>query len=355
MHTEKQKNFLVHVLYYVVLFVLLYYFFRYVIYAIMPFLIGFFIAFLLRPLIRRCARGNHEKAWSCFIIIVFYTLLLTLFTVVSVKGFFYIKEWLIQLPSLYQQYVEPYLSLSLDGVESVWEQVDSTTAQLMQSILQSIQNSLSSLISNFSSSILLMITNFASTLPSILITFSFSIIASFFINSDYPNIMAFFTRQMSERTKVIFFATKSYLSETMGQLMIAYGKLMLLTFIELVIGLSILGVEHVGSIALFITLFDIVPILGTGGIMLPWALLCYVNQQTKLAIGLLIVYLIIMMVRNILEPRIIGKQIGLHPLLMLLCMYTGAKLFGFLGIFLLPFLILIVQNLNKSGLLHIYR
>lgn len=355
MHTEKQKNFIVHVLYYVILAILLYYFFRYVIYTIMPFLIGFLIAFMLHPIIRRLAKRGHEKLWSILIIILFYTFILGLFTILSVKGFFYIKEWLIQLPSFYQQYVEPYLQSSADQVELVWKNVDIDTAQIMQSVLQSIQTSLSSLISTCSNSVLAMITNTATAIPNILVSFSFSIIASFFINADYQNIVTFFTRQLSEHSKDILFTTKQYLSETMGQLAIAYGKLMLLTFVELLIGLQLLGVEHIVTISLCITIFDIVPVLGTGGIMLPWALICFLNQQTKLAVGLCIVYLIIMIIRNIIEPRVIGKQIGLHPLVMLLCMYTGAKLFGFLGILVLPILILILQNLNKAGLLHIYR
>lgn len=74
----------------------------------------------------------------------------------------------------------------------------------------------------------------------------------------------------------------------------------------------------------------------------------------KTCVGLLILYLVITVIRNIIEPKIVGKQIGLHPLLMLLCMYLGAKLFGFLGIFILPILILILQNLNDNGILHLY-
>lgn len=74
----------------------------------------------------------------------------------------------------------------------------------------------------------------------------------------------------------------------------------------------------------------------------------------KTGVGLLILYLVITVIRNIIEPKIVGKQIGLHPLLMLMCMYLGARLFGFLGIFILPILILIVQNLNDTGIIHIY-
>lgn len=130
---------------------------------------------------------------------------------------------------------------------------------------------------------------------------------------------------------------------------------MLLTFLELTIGLYVLGIENALVIAFLIAIFDVLPVLGTGGIMIPWILICFLNNQIKTCVGLLILYLVITVIRNIIEPKIVGKQIGLHPLLMLLCMYLGAKLFGFLGIFILPILILILQNLNDNGILTIYK
>ena len=130
---------------------------------------------------------------------------------------------------------------------------------------------------------------------------------------------------------------------------------MTLTFIDISVGLTILGVDNALAIALVIAVFDVLPVLGTGGIMIPWFLFCFMNAQPKLGVGLLILYLIITIIRNIIEPKVVGKQIGLHPLLMLLCMYLGVKLFGFLGLFIMPFLILILQNLNDTGLIKLYR
>ncbi|MEG1732587.1 MAG: AI-2E family transporter, partial [Longicatena sp.] len=71
-------------------------------------------------------------------------------------------------------------------------------------------------------------------------------------------------------------------------------------------------------------------------------------SQLKRCIGLCILYLVITIIRNIAEPRIVGKQIGLHPLIMLACMYVGAKLFGFLGIFMLPICLLVAQHLYQK-------
>lgn len=162
-------------------------------------------------------------------------------------------------------------------------------------------------------------------------------------------------RQLSDKSKHLLLSIKSYITGSASSMLIAYMKLMLLTFIELTIGLSLLKIDNAIIIAFLIALFDLLPVFGTGGIMIPWIIYVFFVKQTKLAVGLLIVYLIITLIRNVVEPKIVGKQLGMHPLLMLLCMYLGARLFGFLGIFLMPMLLIIVINLNDNGLIHLYK
>ena len=129
---------------------------------------------------------------------------------------------------------------------------------------------------------------------------------------------------------------------------------MLLTFFELTIGLHILGIENALVIAFLIAIFDVLPVLGTGGIMLPWILISFLNNQVKTGVGLLILYLVITVIRNIIEPKIVGKQIGLHPLLMLMCMYLGARLFGFLGMLHTSDSHIDCTEFNDTGIIHIY-
>ena len=211
------------------------------------------------------------------------------------------------------------------------------------------------MISSISKGAVSVISDFATRIPNMVISFFFAIISSFFISADYTHITSFIARQLPPKQRNIMFAIRHYISDTIMSFIIAYGKLMSLTFIELSIGLHFIGVENALVIAFIIAVFDVLPVLGTGGIMIPWILFSFINSQPKLAIGLLIIYLVVTIIRNIVEPKIVGKQIGLHPLLMLLCMYLGVKLFGFLGLFIMPFLILIIQNLNQEGLIRLYR
>ncbi|MEG0527140.1 MAG: sporulation integral membrane protein YtvI [Longicatena sp.] len=347
MDTEKQRSFIIHFLYYSLLILTIFVFFRYIIYAIMPFLIGFIIAFLLRPLIVKLSKHGHERFFSLVVILLFYMILALTLSWLLMKGFFYIRQWMTTLPQLYEQYMEPYLHTSLVSTQNTWKNIDGNTAQIFTAIAQSLQNSLSSFIMNISKSILNSLTSIMTSIPKIAVSFFFAILSSFFFNSDYTNMLKFLKRILPIKVQSTLLETQQFLRTTCWQLSIAYCKLMAITFVQLCVGLYVLGVDHILWIAIGTTLFDIVPILGTGGIMIPWSIIMYLNNQPKLALGLIILQLIIALTRNILEPKIIGKQLGLHPLIMLICMYLGIKLFGVLGLITLPLLVLILTNKNR--------
>ena len=177
MNTEKQRAFIIHFVYFCLILALLYLFLRYVMYAIMPFLIGFLIAFMLRPLIKRLTAlsGGHEKLWSSIVILVFYATIGAFVTLLFMKGFAFLKDFVEDIPRLYQQNLEPFLNDTLGNVESVWKEVDITGAQAIQSFLDGLQSSLYSIISSLSKHPVPLFTGFASSLPNLLIAFFFAI------------------------------------------------------------------------------------------------------------------------------------------------------------------------------------
>ncbi len=109
-----------------------------------------------------------------------------------------------------------------------------------------------------------------------------------------------------------------------------------LTFLQMFIGLAVLGVPYAFILALLIAAVDFLPLLGTGIILIPWAVICFLLGQVKLGVGLLILYGVSSVVRQVLEPKLIGDGLGLHPLLSLISMYAGLRLFGVWGMILAP-------------------
>ena len=115
-----------------------------------------------------------------------------------------------------------------------------------------------------------------------------------------------------------------------------YAILMLMTFLELLAGFLILRVKYALLLSLLIAVVDILPVLGTGTVLIPWGIAGLILKNTALGIGILVLYAVITVIRNFAEPKIIGKQIGINPLFTLLSMFIGIKLLGFAGVIIFP-------------------
>jgi predicted PurR-regulated permease PerM len=127
-----------------------------------------------------------------------------------------------------------------------------------------------------------------------------------------------------------------YLTDTLFVVIRSYALIMLLTFTELSILFSLFGIEHAVVKAGLIAMLDILPILGTGGIMIPWSVISFALGHTAMGIKLMVIYIIVTIIRNYVEPKIVGAQLGLYPIITLVSMFLGLRLFGFWGLFGLP-------------------
>ena len=104
-----------------------------------------------------------------------------------------------------------------------------------------------------------------------------------------------------------------------------------------------------------ISIFDILPVLGTGGIMIPWSIISLITGDIKMGILLAIVYIVVTVIRNIIEPKIVGKQLGLHPLVTLVSMFIGVNIAGIVGLFGAPILLSLLVHLNKKGVVSLFK
>lgn len=136
----------------------------------------------------------------------------------------------------------------------------------------------------------------------------------------------------------------------MGKCAAAYVFIFLMTFAELAAGLLLLRIEGAFAIAFLIAVLDILPVLGTGTVLLPWAVIAFAGGNARMGIGVIGLYLIITVVRNIVEPKLVGKQMGLSPVVMLPCMIVGLHFFGILGLFGVPLLASFLKNSTVTAI-----
>ncbi|MGB4659575.1 MAG: AI-2E family transporter, partial [Mobilitalea sp.] len=178
------------------------------------------------------------------------------------------------------------------------------------------------------------------------------IISSLFFAIDSDKIESYIKMKFPNKINVIVIEAKAFAVNIGPKYVKGYFILMCVTFLELSLGLLLLKVKGSILLAALIAILDILPLIGTGGVVIPWIIISFINGNSSLALGLLVLYLIITIVRNILEPKIVGAQIGLHPLIMLISMFIGAKIFGFSGMIALPVGVVVLKHLYDNGKLH---
>lgn len=357
MRTEKERSFLIHVLYISCILCFFYLFFRYFLYEIFPFFLGFLIAFSLRPFVRHTIRLFHlpQKFVSLLYLTLFYGTIGFVLSIACIQCFHILSSFIARLPFLYESQIAPMLDAFFTWLEHQVIHLSPYISYDMEQLFQNINEALESLALSGSGMLFDMVTRFASSLPSMLVSFFITILSSIFFALDFPRVSSFIMRQIPKERHASFYRIREIITDTILNYFISYGKLMIITFVELAIGLCYLGVEKAVPIAFMIACFDILPVLGTGTILFPWIFLNFFHHRVKLAVGLLILHLIINIIRQIIEPKIVGKQMGIHPLLMLGCMFFGVRLFGFLGFFIAPILVQIFCQLNAEGFLHVYK
>ncbi len=357
MNVEKKREFIISTIYVLIITAIIYVTIKYALGWFLPFVIGFGIAFMLKPLINIITKKLkiNRKIVAGLTVLIFYATVGALFTLLIVKLSIALKDVFTRLPSIYVNSIEPILIELSSNIEDILIKLDPTLMDAIREMISSLMESLGTIISSISSGVVSFISSTVSVVPSFFVIVIFTIISSFFFAMDYINITSFIARQFSNKSSSIIFDVKNYIVGTLFRLAKAYSILITITFVELSIGLSILKIENAVSVALIIACVDILPVLGTGGIVIPWIFIELFKGNVPLAIGLTIIYVFITVVRNILEPKIVGEQIGLHPLIMLICMFIGVKLFGFLGLFVLPIIVIILKNLNDSGKIKIFK
>ena len=173
-------------------------------------------------------------------------------------------------------------------------------------------------------------------LPGVLLFLLVSVISCFYFALEYERVRAFLLRMLPKRVAARLPVWKKRVSEALKRCLRAYFLLFLLTFAQLSLGFALLRVEYPFLIALFGAALDILPVLGVGTLLLPWGLFALLSGATWRGVWLLALYAVMTVVRQIAEPHLVGKSLGLPPLLMLIAFYAGVNLFGFAGIFLGP-------------------
>ena len=331
---------------------LIYLFARFLVGLFLPFLFAFLLAALTRPIVRFLSRKTGWSLRVCAVIgvlfflllfgVLAYLLFLRLFTeaqrlidflvedsanadgrIAGVLRVF--REWSTRVPLLSRL-------LELDFVKDLIGEPSAYFRAQLQRILSELTGKL---------------TGGAATLigrlPGLLFFLTVTLIACFYFALDYEKVWGVLERLLPQGWRAQLPSWKRRLSLAFKRCIKAYFLLFLVTFLELFFGFLLLRVSYPFLLALVISLLDVLPVLGVGTALIPWAIFAFLTGSTGRGVGLLVLYGVMSVIRQIAEPHLVGKSIGLHPIVMLIAFYAGLSLFGVAGLLVGPLLALLCK------------
>ncbi|MBO4445547.1 MAG: AI-2E family transporter [Clostridia bacterium] len=380
---EKRKKFIIDVVYFVILLMFVAVFLKYAFYPLLPIFIALIIALVLqRPMKFLSRKLKVPKALVATVLVLVLMALLFL-------GVYAIGDRLLTEGIDFVKHISEYVS-DYDWIhDQVYGILDSLPGFMQDSLrdnVDELMNNLEILMSNdpeiankeytisissfdfskitekLSSGVSTGVSGLVATakqIPSILIAVIICIILSVFMTIEYDEIIGIIESMMNPESTEKFQAVRRVMKQSVGKLMKAYAVICSMTFIELSVGLFVLramGIYKGGYIviiAIITALLDILPVLGIGTVMWPWMAFCLFSGDTKMLLGLFVIYAIITVVRHIIEPKLVSDTMELPAALTLSIMYIGLKFFGVLGMFAFILILYVVVALNREGVIHL--
>ncbi|MCI6770912.1 MAG: sporulation integral membrane protein YtvI [Oscillospiraceae bacterium] len=379
---EKRRQTIINVIYFGMIIAFAAVMLRYAVGICMPFIIAFvFAAILQKPknfLVRKTPLKKGLASAICVLLAL--VLIALVFSLIGarvfdeIKGFIdylvlqfkdletlvdKVETWFSGVIASLPEFIEKSLAESSERFfTKLRESINGESAELTQQITSGIAGKFNM---SWISTPLNGVISTARQLPNVFVAVIITIVSSCFLTSDFQRVMDFIKLQFPEKRRTDLTRAKAILKDSLGKMGKAYLIIMLITFVEMSVGLTVLrliGVFESNYIVLIgaaTAIIDIVPLLGTGTVIFPWALYCLIMKDYGMAIGLVIIYVVISVIRQVIEPKLVAGQLGLSPIVTITAMYLGLKLFGFIGMFALPLTIIVLKLLNDEGIVNLWK
>lgn len=360
---ENRKSFIINFFYFAIFIGLYYFVVKYAFGYILPFVVAAALAVFLQKPVRKISSKLHVKTHGAV------STILVLLIVVIIVGAAGLLGWVLvsELKEFFTYLFSRFDSVN-DVIVTVREFVMGIVAKLPRGLGATVSNYVSDFFNNLStessgidmemlSAPLSGAWSVVKGIPSAFLSVLVTIISCVFMTSEYDLIKNMILDMLTESKDKKLVSSKQTVTRGISKLVKAYATLMLITFGEMFLGLNLMkliGVYEGGYIAIiaFVTcIVDIIPVLGTGTVLIPWAVYNLVMGNVGLGIGLLVLYAVITVLRQILEPKLVANQAGLPAIATIMAMFIGARLFGAFGILLLPLTVIILKLMYDEGVI----
>ncbi|HWI64979.1 MAG TPA: sporulation integral membrane protein YtvI, partial [Symbiobacteriaceae bacterium] len=318
---------------------------------VMPFVIALVVAELIDPVVNRLS-GKRRLPRTLAVTLVLLTFV-TLFTTAATAGIARLVEEIRgvinNLPHLYA-YALDLGTLFAEQFGRVNEALPGSIQEMLATNLAQVQKSLSDSLPKMGTAL-----GVVSSVPVFVTNMLIALIATFFISRDKALIGQFLLSLFPSVWRPKLSRVKDDVwTSTMGWAK-AQFMLILLTMLQTIVGLSLIGSNYAVTMGVVVGIADMLPVLGPASIYLPWILYCLIFGSKIFGLKLLVLYALVAGIRQVLEAKLVGDQIGLHPLAILVSLYLGFHFFGALGVVAGPLIAILLKSMIKSGLLPIFQ
>ena len=337
-NTEGKKNFLIQAAFYGLIAALFFLAIRFLLPPLAPFVAGFFFAWVLNKPAQAVAKKLHlNRRITAFVLgVILYAILFVVVLIAGAQVVSALEHFVPRLPVIYANQIVPFIAEAFDKLEVKMQDFDPAIVDLIDRLSTELFSYLQKAISSISVLAVKLASSVITGMPSVILSIILMVVSTFFIVLDFDHITSYVLGVMPKRIRERFTETVDTGVSSVRKILGSYILIMGMSFVELSIGLLLLNIPYAVGLALLISVIAIMPVLGTGLVLIPWAIIAAVLGLYPTAIGIALLYVIMLVVRNIVEPKLVGKQMGLHPVATLICMFLGLEFFGILGLFGFP-------------------
>ena len=351
MGLEKKKAFIIQVAYYGVIVAIAAVGIHYLLQPLLPFIFGFVFAWFLHKPAMALAKKLRltSRLLSAAVAVVFYAVVFALVLMAGVQVISALEHFVPQIPVIYARQIVPFITDSIARLDVYLQDIDPEIVEVVDRLMREMVTNLEKMISSLSVAAVRLVSSIITGLPNVILSVILTVVSTFFISMDYDRVMGYIKSKLPAAVQNTVSQTVTTGLDSIRKILGSYILIMFMSFAELSIGFLLLRIPYAVGVALLVAVIDIMPVLGTGLILIPWAIIAAILGSYRMAIGVAILYVVMLTVRNTVEPRLVGQQMGLHPLATLMSMFVGLQLFGLIGLFGFPVALSLYIKLAKGS------
>lgn len=318
---------------------------------LLPFVLAFLVAWMVDPVVRFCQKKCKipRKATSLVLILLGFVAVGALLWALVASAVGEISS----LAANWDELVGKFQAL-LNDLGGFWNDLSAklpaSVNDTVNNFFTELMNWLKTAIPDFLTGALDGVTSVASGVPAFAVAALAFIMGSYFISADYPRLRYTFDNKLPEGPRFFFLAVRRAFSAGFGGYFKAELILSIGVFFILLVGFLLIGQEYGLLLAFLLAVLDFIPILGSGTAMVPWAIVDLFTGKVGHAVELMVIWGVVALFRRLGEPKVLGQQTGLSPILSLVSVFVGMQVGGVFGMILGPVLCLVVINVCRSGI-----